>query len=82
MSELKQGIPRVLHRILHPTDFTSGSERAFEHSLKLALVAKGDHEGFHLQTHRAKSLDRAPAWALQIARQRLSDRPRAGSCNG
>ena len=41
MSESKQGIPRVLHRILHPTDFTSGSERAFEHSLKLALVAKG-----------------------------------------
>jgi len=41
VSESNQGIPRVLHRILHPTDFTSGSERAFEHGLKLALVAKG-----------------------------------------
>ena len=41
MSEPQPGIPRVLHRILHPTDFTSGSERAFVHGLKLALVAKG-----------------------------------------
>jgi nucleotide-binding universal stress UspA family protein len=41
MSEPKQGIPRALHRILHPTDFTSGSEKAFAHGLKLALAAKG-----------------------------------------
>lgn len=38
-------------RILHPTDFSRGSEVAFAHALKLALVTKAELEILHVDRH-------------------------------
>ena len=38
-------------RILHPTDFSRGSEAAFAHALKLALVTKAELEILHVDRH-------------------------------
>ena len=38
-------------RILHPTDFSRGSEVAFVHALKLALVTKAELEILHISRH-------------------------------
>jgi len=38
-------------RILHPTDFSRGSEVAFAHALKLSLVTKAELEILHVDRH-------------------------------
>ncbi len=44
----KKGNSFALKNIFHPSDFTEGSEVAFAHALKLALVAKADINIFHI----------------------------------
>jgi len=38
-------------RILHPTDFSRGSEVDFAHALKLALAARAELEILHVDRH-------------------------------
>ena len=46
-------------RIIHPTDFSQTSQRAFSHALKLALMTRGELMLLHLEDHRIES----PHWA-------------------
>ena len=39
-------------RIIHPTDFSSGSQRAFAHALKLALATQGDLFLLHVEASK------------------------------
>lgn len=53
MSEPNQATSRVLNCILHPTDLTTSSKRAFVHGLKLALAAKGHFYVVQAEEERA-----------------------------
>ncbi len=46
-------------RIIHPTDFSENSQRAFAHALKLALVTKGDLFLLHVEPHKTDK----PHWS-------------------
>ncbi len=45
----RSGTNAVLKNIFHPSDFREGSEGAFAHALKLALVAKANLSLFHVK---------------------------------
>lgn len=46
-------------RIIHPTDFSRNSQRAFAHALKFALMTKGELFLLHVDAHKVSK----PHWA-------------------
>jgi nucleotide-binding universal stress UspA family protein len=52
MSEAETTRQHTFERIIHPTDFTAGSYRAFAHGLRLALAAGGHFHIVHAERTR------------------------------
>jgi len=68
----------VLRSIFHPTDFTAGSEVAFAHALKLALVAGATLHVMHASTSKVRDWRQFPGVRSMLARWGLlaADSPR------
>ncbi len=49
MSEAASGLEATLTHVLHPTDFSAASERAFAHALRIALEARAGLTLFHAE---------------------------------
>jgi nucleotide-binding universal stress UspA family protein len=55
ITEREKADGKPLIRIVHPSDFSTGSRGAFAHALKIALQSKAELELVHVQRHKTGS---------------------------
>jgi nucleotide-binding universal stress UspA family protein len=72
--EVSQGgatVPPFIESIVHPTDFSGASERAFAHALAVALVRRGSLKLLHVSREPHRSWREFPAVRATLERWRL-----------